>query len=948
MNEKSDQEITVKSRVIIKGQEHEGAGEVLYFEEVAGVTQANVIFERPDGRYLKTVPADRLKREPDLWERLSRLDFDPPENFLLKQLASQFPLQNMGGELSNSRTQLLPHQILLTHRVVSEPRRHLLIADEVGLGKTIEAGMIIRELIARKEASRVLIVCPAGLTRNWQQELKNCFRLEFEILGRDFSDDQPASLERHPFVLASIDLIKRPTRLERFLAGPRWDLMVFDEAHHLTRKRYGKKIQVTQNYRLAQELRNRTRDLLFLTATPHQGDGFQFWSLLRILDDQLFESTEAMLDHRGLLNRVMIRRTKREVTDAAGRPIFMRRQVHSQVFPLPVRERKFYDTLTEYLREGYGVAGVGESKTTSEQRAVGFVMATFQKMMSSSPRAIKQALRRRLLVLLSRQQMALESKVSSEKKADDLASRIFMLQEEMRRVAVDLLGIPASPTQKVEADTFIANLKRQLTKKTKGEGEEITEWNLDSEEEGEEAIYGETFIPDEARKVRELIQMIPEGNDRKFDTLIRAIEQIRREHPGEKFIVFTQYRETLEFLRVEMGKLYGEKRIATIKGGPIEEKIAAIEAFWTPNGAQFLISTTAGGEGINLQVCHILFNYDLPWNPMALEQRIGRIHRYGQVDTSQVYNLVGEDTVEERIYTLLEEKLLDIARSIGKVDAVTGEVVEDFRSEILGFLGSSPNYQELYKRALIDRDYNRTERELTLAIKRAKEASEALRTLAQGLEAFNLEHYRQLRGQFSMDDLRAFVQLGILTLEGSFLPEEETFRIETPKMLMEYPGVLARYQSATFNRELAMRRRKTELLGLGHPLVDALIHHLQAPSWKGEVSYLGSSQGNGKKVFSVRYLVTAHIEKDHPKKFYYHCLIPPNNGGIKPADERMDLKIIQSMPAEPPRESHFFSYLEKIKEMAESGLRDFQADLRGRIDGIESLRHDLVGVSILE
>lgn len=397
-----------------------------------------------------------------------------------------------------------------------------------------------------------------------------------------------------------------------------------------------------------------------------------------------------------------------------------------------------------------------------------------------------------------------------------------------------------------------------------------------------------------------------------------------------------------------MGRLYGENRIATIKGGPIEEKIEAIEAFWTPDGAQILISTTAGGEGINLQVCHILFNYDLPCNPMALEQRIGRIHRYGQVDTSQVYNLVAEDTVEERIYALLEEKLLDIARTIGKVDTVTGEVLEDFRSEILGFLGSSPNYQELYKRALIDRDYTRTEKELTLAIKRAKEASEALRNLAQGLETFNLEHYRQLRGQFSMDDLRAFVQLGILTLEGSFLPDGETFRIETAKMLMEYPGVLARYQSATFNRELAMRRRKTELLGLGHPLVDALIHHLQAPSWKGGVSYLSSAAGNGGKVFSIRYLVTANIEKDHPKKFYYHCLIHSDNGGIKPADERMDLKIIQNIPAQPWRESDVLRNLETIKEMAESGLGDYQADLRGKVDGIESLRHELVGISILE
>jgi superfamily II DNA/RNA helicase len=218
-----------------------------------------------------------------------------------------------------------------------------------------------------------------------------------------------------------------------------------------------------------------------------------------------------------------------------------------------------------------------------------------------------------------------------------------------------------------------------------------------------------------------------------------------------------------------LGSLYGEALIALLHGGALEDKIEAVERFWEEKGAQFLISTSAGGEGINLQVCRVMFNYDLPWNPMAVEQRIGRIHRYGQQDTVQVYNLIAEDTVEERIYVLLEEKLREIAAAIGKVDS-HGEVVEDFRSEILGFLGSSPNYQELYKKALVDRDYKRTEAEIAQAIEKAKQASEALRSLTQDLETFDLEHYRQLRGQFTLEDLKMFVQKAIIRLGGHSSP----------------------------------------------------------------------------------------------------------------------------------------------------------------------------------
>src|SRR5271157_3082569 len=181
----------------------------------------------------------------------------------------------------------------------------------------------------------------------------------------------------------------------------------------------------------------------------------------------------------------------------------------------------------------------------------------------------------------------------------------------------------------------------------------------------------EATIPNEVETVRELLRVVPEGADRKFDTLVRAVEQLRALNLDERFVIFTQYRETLEFLKDELGKLYGEKSIVTIKGGPLEDKIAAVEAFWQPDGARFLISTSAGGEGINLQVCRVLFNYDLPWNPMAVEQRIGRIHRYGQMDTAQIYNLVAEGTIEERVYALLEQKLREIAGTIGRMDVAT-------------------------------------------------------------------------------------------------------------------------------------------------------------------------------------------------------------------------------------------------------------------------------------
>jgi superfamily II DNA or RNA helicase len=852
----SSPELRVGDRVRIVGRYASGVGEVLRVQQTGGLLIADVVFESQGGRRLETLPVSRLEKASSPWDRLRAGHYDDPRDFLLRQLAWQFALGNSGGELSNARTALLPHQILLTHDLVKMQRRRVLIADDVGLGKTIETGMAIRELITRGEARRVLVITPAGLVKNWQRELRDCFRLEFEILGTDFQDYAPTSWENHHRVIASIDTLKRPQRMDRLLAAPKWDMIIFDEAHHLSRLRYGSKVQSTLNYRLAEALRGHTRDLLFLSATPHQGDAFQFWSLIHLLDDQLFDSPQALENHRGLLNRVIIRRTKREVTDAEGRPLFVRRQVTTERFEPALREQRFYEKLTSYLKDGYSAAGVGPSgqaaRPSRDQRAIGFVMVAFQKMMSSSPRAIRQALRRRLLVLLVRQQIDVEKRRKAAP-TSDLAERVLRLQDEMRALAKEIYALASSPSTDAQADTFIA-LVRERTLKKLIEAEDETAWSLDSDEEGDDGIYADAEIPDETAKVRELLRIVPDGVDRKFERLETIIGKLRYENPAERFVIFTQYRETLEFLKSELGRIIGPERVVSIKGGPLEDKIAAAEKFWEDNGAQILISTSAGGEGINLQIARVLFNYDLPWNPMAVEQRIGRIHRFGQREVSQVYNLVAKDTVEENIYTLLWNKLEQIAKSIGKTDPETGEPLEDFRSDILGFLGSTPNYQQLFKQALIDRDYNRTSRELDRMMQMAQTARSALHDLSQDLTSFNLEQYRRISGQFHLKQLGDWCREAVVRLGGAAVPNGELWQVIAPESLKNFPNVGARYDNVTFDRSLATRKKGSELFGIGHPFVDALIRYLQNPPFGSEVACL-AGELDGPRV-EARYRVT--------------------------------------------------------------------------------------------
>jgi SNF2 family DNA or RNA helicase len=925
-------------RVRVSGRYELGIGEVLRVSETGGLYVADVVFESRAGRRLETLPLTRLEKASSPWDKLRAGEFDDPKDFLLRQLAWQFPLGNTGGELTNSRTQLLPHQILLTHDVIKMNRRRLLIADEVGLGKTIETGMIIRELIARGEASRVLVICPAGLIKNWQNELRDCFRLEFEVLGIDFQDFAPSIWENKNRVIASIDTVKRPARMERILNAPRFDLVIVDEAHHVSRIRYGKKQQVTMNYRLLEGLQGHTRDLLFLSATPHQGNNFQFWSLINLLDKSLFDSPEGMLSHRSLLNRVMVRRTKREVVDARGKALFVRRQVHTESFEPALREQRFYEQLTDYLKTGYEAAGAFRTgRTTSAQRAIGFVMTAFQKMMSSSPRAIKQALRRRLLVLLVREQIDIEKKRKTNFEPE-LASRIVAIQDEMRVLAREINLTGGTTINDAEADTYIAQVRQRIVRKL-ADMEETTEWSLDSDEEGDEGVYADAEIPDESARVRDLVGLVPEATDRKFDRLLSVISDLRRDNDGERFIIFTQYRETLEFLRIELAKIFGDEKIATIKGGPLEDKIEAAERFWDENGAKFLISTSAGGEGINLQCARVLFNYDLPWNPMAVEQRIGRIHRFGQKEVSQVYNLIAKDTVEERIYALLAIKLESVAKAIGKYDPETHEPMEDFRLDILGYLGSHPDYQQLFKQALLDKDYQRTARQLEEMMQQAQDARVALMELSQDLTHFNLEHYKRISGRFNLPQLGAWCRESVIRLGGSMMPVGELWQVLTPDCLKSFPQVAPKYENVTFDRELSMRKKKCELFGIGHPFIDALLGYLQNAPFSGDATCL-SANGVKHGVIEARYRVTW----DRADQGSSSTVIRVAVNGDTPVDEfGYDAERLETgryLPTQTPA-----AIPAEVQSRAEEAVRLWTASRRTEMPEGTIVRCELLGVS---
>ena len=353
------------------------------------------------------------------------------------------------SSLTSAKIDLLPHQVVLTHRVATASPRRFLIADEVGLGKTIEAALILRELISRGELKRALMVVPAGLVNNWHRELNEVFHLNFEVFGSegDVTDRKSNAFEKHNLLIASIDTLKLRSRMARLKAAPPWDLVVFDEAHHLTAYRQNGKLVKTQNFKLAEMLKEHTRDLVLLSATPHQGDHFRFWMLVQMLDPTLFNSPAEMVEHRHRLNAVIFRRTKADACRPDGSTLFARRQVHTEAFTMSAAEKTFYEALVVYLQDGFALA----KRQGKRGQGLAFVMTIFQKIAASSFAAVQRTLRRRLIALTIQEALIHDQKL-------DIDARNAAL-DEARTGLRELHGIAEGRLENAEVDKLLADYR---------------------------------------------------------------------------------------------------------------------------------------------------------------------------------------------------------------------------------------------------------------------------------------------------------------------------------------------------------------------------------------------------------------------------------------------------------------------------------------------------------
>jgi SNF2 family DNA or RNA helicase len=606
-------------------------------------------------------PKSRSLEQPSLFQQI-QLDFEgDPE--AVKLVIDAYRLRN--GHLFNkayglelSRVVPLPHQRIAVYEnlLPASPLRFFL-ADDAGAGKTIMAGLYILEMLNRGRLKRVLICCPAGLVFNWQRELRFFFELNFTILrGADFSDQDPLIDSIQPFFIISVDTAAIPSVRDRLAnrTGSLFDLVVFDEAHKLSWTDPNRGDSKTLRYQLAETLSKSIPNLLLLTATPHMGKEFPYFALWRLLDPAVFSTPETIRTlPEEKRNRHFIRRLKEEMVTYDGQPIYKPRLTQTIPVALTPEEHRFYDATTEYLRWSY------ENNRTLNRNAAAMVVAVLQRRLASSTYALSESLRR-----------------IKEKR---LAQKEVM-----------------ESTPAAELERWIS----QIDSATADESEP-TEEGFESGERLEEQVIVamRPKTPSQTEQELALIDSVLElgqqvKEDAKFTKLRELIDS--PEYHREKVLVFTEHRDTLLYLQNQFAALGYTDRVAVIHGGMDATERERQRAFFMPvemrpqliraedlarlnppaNSATILLATDAAGEGINLQFAWIMVNYDIPWNPARLEQRMGRLHRFGQRHSEvRIFNLLAENTREGDVLHVVLEKLEEARRALStdKVFDVVGQ-----------------------------------------------------------------------------------------------------------------------------------------------------------------------------------------------------------------------------------------------------------------------------------
>ncbi|MCX5909309.1 MAG: helicase-related protein, partial [Deltaproteobacteria bacterium] len=575
-------------------------------------------------------------------------------------------LMNPAFATEISSIDLLPHQrIAVYDHMLKQGRLRFLLADDAGAGKTIMSGLYMREMLSRRLLRRILIVTPAGLVGNWRRELLMLFNLPFRIVsGNDARHENPFIAESSDRVIISMDTLASPRvfgRLKESEVIP-YDLVIFDEAHKLAADRgTNLRVRKTDRYCLAEALAGiQTHDqhwqlewcghhLLLLTATPHMGKDYPYYALWRLLEPEILATPEAFNEYPSdQRSRHFIRRTKEEMVYLDGRPLYPKRVSNTLGYNLTqgeVSEQTLYDETTEYLRFVYNKAKL------LNREAARLAMSVFQRRLASSSYALLCSFERRIGKLDRLIEDIQDGKMTAE--------QLVTLQ---KRIS--------------EEDDVLD---------TKGAEDEASEEGREENEVAEEKLLQGVVASsladllaekEQVRKLLDLAKKVYEtGHESKFDKLREVLTDPK--FRGEKFIVFTEHRDTLEFLVKRLNGMGYTGQVAQIHGGMsslpdsatgMSEREKQVEFFRKPipeGGARFLICTDAAGEGINLQFCWIMINYDVPWNPARLEQRMGRIHRYGQKhDPVVILNLVSPSTREGKVLKVLLDKLEKIRKEL--------------------------------------------------------------------------------------------------------------------------------------------------------------------------------------------------------------------------------------------------------------------------------------------
>ena len=546
--------------------------------------------------------------------------------------------------VATSDVQPLPHQIRAVYgELLPRTPLRFLLADDPGAGKTIMAGLYIKELLLRDDVKRCLIVAPGGLVDQWQDELYFKFGLMFELLTNQLIDATVGRslFEHHPLLIARMDQLSRNEDLLAQLQDSTWDLVVVDEAHRMGAHYFGAKLQKTKRFQLGEHLGEITRHLLLMTATPHSGKEEDFQLFLTLLDRDRFQGRHTTTaDTSGIMRRMV----KEDLLTFEGKKLFPERIADTVPYELTDLEHDLYEQVTRYVREGMNRADRigGKRKNT-----VGFALTVLQRRLASSPEAIYKSLVRRTERLERRKQDILNGTYTDQQTdpdLDDLDDEDYNA-EELETVEEELLD-SATAAQTVE----------ELTA-------ELVELH---------------HLVDSAKLVRE------SGTDRKWSELSTILQDNTLTPDGHgrprKLIVFTEHRDTLNYLIARIGSLLGKPdAVVAIHGGVRRVERRRITEEFTQNpDCQILIATDAAGEGLNLQAAHLMVNYDLPWNPNRIEQRFGRIHRIGQEHVCRLWNLVAVNTREGEVFARLLAKIDQMREAYGgKVFDVLGEAFTD-------------------------------------------------------------------------------------------------------------------------------------------------------------------------------------------------------------------------------------------------------------------------------